>query len=451
MKKVEKIQLKRCLSLSEIVIYGVGLILGAGIYVLIGSAAGIAGNMLWLSFTLAAIVASFTAMSYAELAAIFPEAGAEYIYAKNAFGWDKMAWVFGFIAIVIGFTTASAVALGFARYLSYFIPMNQVILAIGLLVLMTGINFWGIKESARFNALATTIEVGGLVLLIAIGGYFIFKGDIPLANLTEFPPLQEGSSISWLPVVSASALIFFAYMGFEDIANIAEEAENPAQTLPKAFIYALLISTIIYILVAVVSVSVIPFSELAKAEQPLSMIMSKLIGGFSPELIALIALFATANTVLITLIVCARMMYGMAKSNSFPRVLASVHQTRQTPYVAIMVTGFISIIFLFFKKVEVLAAISDVGIFILFFIVNLSNIVLRYRRPDIHRVWRAPFNIGRLPVLSVLGVLSCLFMLININHPVHLGDKTYSAQLVGMCIFALAIPLSFVFNRKPKV
>jgi APA family basic amino acid/polyamine antiporter len=441
-------QLKRCLSLSEIVIYGVGLILGAGIYVLIGSAAGIAGNMLWLSFALAATVASFTAMSYAELAALYPEASAEYIYVKSAFGWNKVAWVFGFIAIIIGFSTASAVALGFARYLSYFIPMNQVILAIGLLVAMTAINFWGIKQSARFNALATTIEVGGLLVVIIVGGYFIFKGDFPLADLSEFPPLAKDSSLPWLPIVSASALIFFAYMGFEDIANIAEEAENPAQTLPKAFIYALLIATVIYILVAIVAVSIVPFKELAVAEQPLSMIMSRLIGGISPQLIAIIALFATANTVLITLIVCARMIYGMAKSNSLPSVLAKVHPKRQTPYIAIIVVGVISMVFLFFKKVEILAAISDVGIFILFFIVNLSNIVLRYRQPDLHRSWRAPLNIGRLPVISVLGVISCALMLVTINHPVHLGAYEFSAQVVGISIFALAIPLSFVFNRK---
>lgn len=450
MKKLEQIGLKRCLSLSEIVIYGVGLILGAGIYVLIGSAAGIAGNMLWLSFTLAAIVASFTAMSYAELSALFPEAGAEYIYAKKAFGWEKAAWMFGFIAIIIGFSTASAVALGFARYLSFFLPVEQVILAIGLLIIMSAINFWGIKESARFNALATTIEVGGLLLVIVVGGYFIFKGSYPLADLTELPPPPENSNLPWLSIVSASALIFFAYMGFEDIANIAEEAENPAQTLPKAFIYALIISTVIYILVAIVAVSIVPFAELAKAEQPLSMIMSKLIGGISPQLIALIALFATANTVLITLIVSARMMYGMAKSNSLPSALAKVHSKRQTPYIAILVAAVISITFLFFKEVEVLAAISDVGIFILFFIVNLSNIVLRYRRPDLERSWRTPFNIGRLPIISVFGVISCALMLFTINHPVHIGAQTFSAQVVGLSIFALAIPLYFVFNRKVK-
>lgn len=443
-------QLKRCLSLSELVVYGVGLILGAGIYVLIGSAAGIAGNMLWLSFVLAAIVASFTAMSYAELSALFPEAGAEYIYVRNAFGWEKAAWFIGFIAIVIGFSTASAVALGFARYLSYFIPLNQILLALGLLVTMTLVNLWGIKESARFNALSTTIEVGGLLLIIFVGAYFIFNGDYQLANLTEFPPVAEESSKPWLPIVSASALIFFAYMGFEDIANIAEEAEEPSKILPKAFIYTLLISTVIYILVAVVAVSIVPFQELAAAEQPLSLIMSKLIGSKSSQLIAVIALFATANTVLITLIVCARMMYGMAKSNTLPRVLAKVHPKRQTPYMSIIVVSCITGVFLFFKKVEVLAAISDVGIFMLFLMVNLSNIVLRYRHPDLKRSWKTPFNIGRLPVLSVLGVISCVLMLITIDHPVHLGEYSFSAQVVALSIFALAIPLYYLFNRKSK-
>jgi len=446
--KTEPIKLNRCLSLFEIVIYGVGLILGAGIYVLIGSAAGIAGNMLWLSFALAALVASFTALSYSELSAIYPQAGAEYIYIKNALQWEKAAWMLGFIAILIGFSTASAVALGFARYLALFVPVNQIVLAVLLLVTMSAINFWGIKESARFNALATTIEIGGLMLIIVVGGYFIFKGDYPFADFTEFPQTSHEVAFPWLPVVSASALIFFAYMGFEDIANIAEEAENPAQTLPRAFIYALVISTIIYILVAIVAVSIVPYPELAKAEQPMSLIMSQLIGGNAPQIIALIALFATANTVLITLIVCARMMYGMAKTNTLPISLASVHASRKTPYVAIFVTMVVAIMFLFFRKVEVLAAISDVGIFILFLFVNLSNIVLRYRQPDLQRSWRAPLNIGKLPLVSVLGVISCLVMLFTINHPVHLGEKTVAAQWVGLAIFALAIPLYYLFNRK---
>ncbi len=440
-------ELKRCLKLHEIVIYGVGLILGAGIYVLIGSAAGMAGNMLWLSFLLAAGVASFTAVSYAELSAMFPEAAAEYVYARSAFKWRGLAWIIGFVAIIIGFTTTSAVAVGFARYLALFVPLDKTLLAAGLICAMTLVNFWGIKESARFNALATSIEVGGLLLLIVVGGYFIVRGHIPLANLTALPPLTSPDVFPWLPVVSAGALIFFAYMGFEDIANIAEEAQKPSQTLPKAFLYSLLISTVIYVLVAIVVVSVVPFSELAASDQPLSLVMGVLVGGAAPEWIAVVALFATANTVLITLIVCARMMYGMAKSSSLPVSLAKVHALRKTPYISVILAGLISIGFLFFKEIEILASISDVGIFLLFLVVNLSNIVLRYRRADLNRPWRGPLSVGRMPLLSLLGAVSCVLMLLSINHPVHIGDAQFSSLLLGLAIFSAAIPLYFLLDQ----
>jgi APA family basic amino acid/polyamine antiporter len=440
-------ELKRCLKLHEIVIYGVGLILGAGIYVLIGSAAGMAGNMLWLSFLLAAGVASFTAVSYAELSALFPEAAAEYVFARAAFKWRGLAWIFGFVAIIIGFTTASAVAIGFAHYLALFVPLDKTLLAAGLICVMTFVNFWGIKESARFNALATGIEIGGLLLIIVAGGYLILIGHIPLANLAELPPLVSPDAPVWLPVVSAGALIFFAYMGFEDIANIAEEAQNPSQTLPRAFLYALLISSVIYVLVAIVAVSAVPFSELAVSDQPLSLIMEVLIGGRSPEWIAVIALFATANTVLITLIVCARMMYGMAKSSALPASLAKVHKQRQTPYIGVILVGLVSIGFLFFKDIEILASISDVGIFLLFLVVNLSNIVLRYRRADLNRPWRGPLNIGRMPLLSLLGLISCILMLFSINHPVTIAGVQFSSLLLGLAIFGVAIPLYFLLDR----
>jgi len=440
-------ELKRCLSLTEIVVYGVGLILGAGIYVLIGAAAGIAGNMLWLSFILAAIVAGFTALSYAELSALFPQASAEYVYVKAAFGREAIAWIFGLIAIVIGFSTTSAVAVGFARYLAVFVSLDQTFMAAGLIVVMSLVNYWGIKESARFNTLATGIEISGLLLVIFVGGYLIFDNQIQLANLGELPITDQPGSLPWLPIVSAGALIFFAYMGFEDIANIAEEAKNPAQTLPRAFIYALLISTVIYVLVAIVAVSVIPYAELARADQPLSEVMSFLIGGRAPEIMAVIALFATANTVLITLIVGARMMYGMAKSNSLPAIFARVHHIRQTPYFAVIFMALISIAFLMFEEIEVLASITDVGIFILFFIVNLSHIVLRFRRPELDRPWRTPINIGRLPIIPLLGVISCALMLATINHPVNIAGQQYSSLLVGLSIFSLAIPLYFLFKQ----
>ncbi|MGI9318411.1 MAG: APC family permease [bacterium] len=439
--------LKRCLGLWEIVIYGVGLILGAGIYVLIGAAAGIAGNMLWLAFLVAALVASFTALSYAELSAMFPAAGAEFVFAREAFSSRAVAWITGFCGLVVGFAAASAVAVGFARYINFFFPVDTIVAAASLIVLMSFLNYWGIKESARFNAIATSVEVGGLVLIIVIGGYQITGGVTPLADLLKIPPVAP-DAWSFLPVVSAGALIFFAYLGFEDIANIAEEAQNPHRDLPRAFMYALVISTVVYILVAVVAVSVVPYQELAAADQPLALIMEKLIGGIAPILIAVIALFATANTVLITLIVSARMLYGMASDGSMPSSLSKVSHSRYTPYMAVSIAGAASIAFLFFKQLEVLASITDVGIFILFLIVNLSNILLRVRRPELPRPWRAPFSIGNIPVVSVLGAFSCVALLVTINHPVKLFGNEYSSLLVGLTIFAMAVPCYFLFGRR---
>jgi APA family basic amino acid/polyamine antiporter len=366
---------------------------------------------------------------------------------QSAFSSEQLAWSVGFVAVVIGFATASAVAIGFAHYFALFISVNHIYIAMGLIALMSLINFWGIKESAKFNALATAIEVGGLLFVIGFGGYQILNGTVPLADLSKMPVGVSSDSLPWLSVVSASALIFFAYMGFEDIANIAEETKNPAVTLPKAFIYALLISTVIYILVAVVAVSVVPHEELGQSDQPLALVINRLISGDAWIAIALIAMFATANTVLITLIVCARMLFGMARSGSLPSALAGVNKRRSTPTQAIIVVAMMSIIFLFFGHIEVLASIADVGIFILFAMVNLCNIVLRYKKPDLDRPWSAPLSIGKLPVLSVLGFCSCLAMITTINHPVMLFGDEYSSLLVGSGIFMLAVPAYYLLGR----
>ena len=446
-------KLKRSLNLWEIVIYGVGLILGAGIYVLIGAAANIAGNMLWLSFLLASIVAGFTALSYAELSSLYPRAGAEFIFVKEAFGSEMLAWIIGFSGIVIGVITASTVAIGFSDYLQRFLTVPTIVLAILLIVAMAWINYRGIKQSAKFNAIATAIEAFGLLIIIVVGFYFIFSGSINFANFWAFPETHGniGNSsfiASFRPVIMAAALIFFAFMGFEDIANIAEEAKNPHEILPKAYIYCLLISTVIYILVAVVAVSVVPYQELGQSQQPLSLVMEKLIGGIAPNLLAIIALFATANTVLITLIVGSRMLYGMADNKALPKPLATVHAKRNTPWIAGIYFALAASIFLFIGKIEVLAALTDVGIFILFFFVNLSNIVLRFKKPDLNRTWRAPLNIGAFPVMSALGAASCLFMLTALNHPVTIFGRDLSTLWVGLGVFALTIPLYFILNPK---
>ncbi|MBN2127838.1 MAG: amino acid permease [Candidatus Diapherotrites archaeon] len=441
-------KLKRCLTLFELTLYGVGLILGAGIYVLIGTVAGIAGNMAWLSFITAAVVAAFTALSYAELSSLFPESAAEFLYVKKAFKSDFLAWLIGFVALFSLVAGIATVAVGFAKYFSLFFALEFIVIAFGLIIVLGVINFWGIKESAKFNVFSTLIEAGGLLLVVLVGGYFIFSGDIPLADLFVLPFTPSNAMDFFPPIFSAAALIFFAYLGFEDLAKLSDEAQNPEKNIPKAFIYSLIISTILYILVAVVVVSVIPFNELAASPQPLSLVLNSLIGGFSAELIAVIALFATANTVLAMLIAGSRMLYGMAEEKSMPSVLSRVHSKRRTPWIAIIVISVFSILFLAFGKIEILASLTDFGIFVLFFFVNLSAIILRFKLPELKRPWKMPFNIGKIPLLSVLGCISCIALLSSLNHPVNFFGMELSALIIGTIVCFAGIPLYFLIGKK---
>jgi basic amino acid/polyamine antiporter, APA family len=444
---VKETKLKRCLSLFEVVVYGVGLIVGAGIYVLIGSASGIAGNTVWLSFVLASIIAGFTALSYSELSALFPRAAAEFIYVKEAFNKNSLAWIMGFIAILTGIVSVGTVSIGFAKYFVFFFDLPFWLIGLSLLGFLTFLNFWGIKESAKFNVVSTFITLSGLLLIILAGIYFIFLGKINLVNLFDFP-IKSNNLIEMIsPITGAAALIFFAYLGFEDMANIAEETNNPTKTLPKAFFLTLIISTLFYVLISIIAVSVIPFNELALAEQPLSLVAETLLGEVSGALIALIALFATASTVLIMLIVGARMIYGMSEENSLPKIFSKVHSKRKTPWVAILVFSLISLIFLFIQNIEVTAALTDIGIFTLFFFVNASAIMLRFTQPNLKREWKIPFNIGKIPLLSVLGALSCLIMIFSLNHPVHLFGFELSSLMLSIIVFGSAIPLYFLIGK----
>ncbi len=440
--------MKRCLSLFDVTIYGVGLILGAGIYVLIGEAAGLAGNTLWISFILAAFISSFTALSYAELSALFPQAAAEFVFVKKAFNSEALAWIIGFIALVTGIPAVSAVAIGFANYFHLFVPFPLWFIAICLISLLALLNFFGIKESAKFNLISTIIEAGGLILIILVGGFFILTGKIPLINLFDFPIHSTNPLEVFSPIIAATGLVFFAFIGFEDIANIAEETSDASKVLPKAFIYSLGFSALLYVLIAIISVSVIPFNELALAKQPLSLVLHSLIGGFSNQLIAVIALFATANTVLVMLIVGSRMMYGMAKNNSFPKIFSTLHSKTRTPWVSILVFSLISMFFVFFKSIGFLAAVTNIGIFILFFFVNLSAIVLRFSKTNFERPWKMPLNIGKIPLLSVFGALSSLIMIFSLNQSIDFFGLKTSSLIIALIVFGSSIPLYYLIGRK---
>src|SRR3989304_826641 len=280
--KVKHFKLKRELTLFLATLYGVGIILGAGIYFLIGEGVGIAGNALWLAFVIGAIVASFTGLSYAELAGMYPKDAAEYVYTKKAFRKESLAfvaqWIMAFTVIVSG----SAVALGFGNYFSSMFGVDPVLSGIGLILTLSLLNYRGIRESSKFNTVATFIEMSGLLFIIAIG--LSFLGNV---NYFETP-----NNIGLSAILPAATLVFFAFIGFEELANMSEEAKNP-KVIPKAIVLSIIISTVLYILVSVSAVSILNWQDLAQSETPLASVASKVIPQ-SAFWISVIALFSTS-------------------------------------------------------------------------------------------------------------------------------------------------------------
>ena len=393
-------KLKRALGLLDLTAYGVGIILGAGIYALIGKAAGLAGPSVWISFLIGALLAITTALSYVELGTMFPKAAAEYVYAKNAFKNKLLCFLIGFFPIAVGIIAGSTVALGFGGYLQSLTGIPLAIGALGLIAACGVINFWGIKQSARINIIFTLIELSGLILIILFALYLFLMHQISPINLLEAPNGITG-------ILNAAALIFFAYIGFEDIVNMAEETKNPKKILPKAFLLSILITSLIYIMVSIASVSILPWEILGQSDAPLADVAEIAVPG-SSYLLSIIALFATANTVLIILIVETRMIWGMAKAGSLPKVLSVVHKKRKTPWLAILVTTLIAMLFSATTVITTIAQAVDVIVFIIFISVNASLIVLRYKKPKLKRPFKVPLNIGKFPLIPAISIIICL-------------------------------------------
>lgn len=392
-------QLKRSLGLFQVTVAGVGIILGAGIYALLGVAAKTSGNATWLAFLFSALIAMFTGLSYAELSSMFRGDAAEYDYIKA--GLPR--WFAYFIAIsiiVAGIVSAATVALGFAGYMTSFMHLPLVGVAAALLVLMTLINFAGIKETSAFNTVSTIIEFIGLLLIIGIG-----ISSVGRVDLLEMPHGFTG-------VVSSAALVFFAYMGFESIVKLSDETKQPEKTIPRALILSTIITSVVYVLVAIAAVSKVGWEALASSNAPLSVVAGATLGEHTFISFGIIAMFSTANTVLITMVAVSRQAYGMAKEGSLPRMFAAVHEKTRTPWIAIGATLAVSLLFALIGKIGLIANLTDIFLFLTFAAVNFSLIVLRYKLPSARRPFRCPGNIGKLSVVALLGFLSSAAMML---------------------------------------
>lgn len=399
--KVQKPTLKRELGLFELILSGIGTILGAGIYVLLGKAAGLAGDAVWLSFLFASVVAALTGISYMELTSMYPKASAEYIYVKKAFG-SRSAFVIGLLVILGLIIANSTVALGFAGYFSVLFNTPIIPTAIVLIMIFSLVLFIGVKQSVQIVVFMTIIEVGGLLLTIFIG--------LPYIGSVNYFEIRNISGI-----FEASTLVFFAFLGFEDIVKLSQETRFPERNIPKALILSIMITVVLYILVAISAVSILGYEALSTSSAPLADVASVALGSDVFLVMSMVALFSTANTSLLMMLGGSRILYGIAESGSLPHVFSRIHPKRQTPWAAILAITLFSILFLFIGDITVVANISNFMIFIIFFVVNISLIRLRYREPDVKRPFKSPINIGRFAVLPALGAISTVFLFSHLS------------------------------------
>jgi APA family basic amino acid/polyamine antiporter len=411
--------------------YGVGLTLGAGIYVLIGEAAGFAGNSMWISFGLAAIVAIFAGLSYAELTTLFPRAAAEYVFVKNAFKSEFIGFLIGWLTAITSMLVGATVALGFGGYFAQFLDIPITLSAISLLGGLSLVSFIGIRQSAWANTIFALVTITGLGIIIFLG--FTYEVTEPV-DYFESPTGMTG-------IILAFVLIFFAFIGFEDMANVAEEVKRPKKTLPRAIILSIIITAAIYILVSLSSVRILNWDDLSQSAAPLADVATKGLGIEGGITMSAIALFATASTVLITLVAGARILYGMAKSGSLPSIFSRVHSKTGTPWVAVIGIFVTSVTFAFIGDIVIVANIVVFAIVITFAMINLSVILLRYVRPDEIRPFRVPLNVGKFPILPLFGFIITVYMALQFELEIILAG----VGIIGAgCIFYL------VYNKQKK-
>lgn len=391
--------LRRSLNLPLLVLYGVGITIGAGIYVLIGAVAGHAGRFAPWSFVLAAVAMAFTVGSYAELSTRFPVSAGEAAYVRAAFHSRFASTATGLLTIAIGIVSSATVALGAAGYIGQFVELPQSAIVIAVVAVLALVAAWGILESVLLASLFTLIEAGGLVLIIAAALY----GGLPFAGVLLEPPPFDAQVLSG--IAFASLLAFFAFIGFEDLANVVEEAKAPHRDIPRAMVLTLVISTVLYVAVAAIAVAAVPPAELAASPAPLSLVFTRL-AGISPLTISLIAIVATLNTILAQMTMAARVVYGMSRQGDLPRAAGHVHAKTATPVFATVFIAAATIALALTVPFVRLAESTSLATLMVFALVNLALLRLRHRRHVTHTAH------VRVPLfVPVAGLATCLAMM----------------------------------------
>jgi amino acid transporter len=405
--------LERRLGFISLTVYGLGNMLGAGIYGTIGVAAKELGNALWLAFAASVVAAGLTGLSYACLGSRYPRAaGAAYI-TERAFGSRFLTYVIGLTIMCSGLTSMATASHVFGSHFLSAVGLSLSAsgaewavrgVVLPFLLAIAFVNFWGIRESALLNAVCTLVESAGLVFIVVIGLRFVGSVDYLDATAAKNP----GGEVTVPLVLGGAVLAFFSFIGFEDLLNISEEVKNPERTLPLALVSALALATVIYMAVSIVAVSVVPARDLAGATKPaLYLVAERAAPWMNARWFAVIAMFAVANTALLNYIMGSRLLYGMARQRLLPQILGKIHPRRHTPHVAILALLGIVLLLVLVGSISALAQATSLLLLASFTVVNVALIVLKLRPEEPRGRFEVPV------VVPGLGALVCLGMLGN--------------------------------------
>lgn len=402
-KDTDSVPLNRSLSLTLLVLYGLGVTIGAGIYVLIGTASARAGAHAPFAFILAAIVMGLTGATFAELAGRYPQSAGEAAYVKAAFGSDALAIFAGALVLLVALVSAATIARGAAGYLGVFISAPQSLITLALIFAVGGIAALGISQAVRVAAVMTLLEIGGLLVIIVAS--FVSHPAEVLAAAKDIAPTTLDADV-WRGIFGGFLVAVFAFIGFESIVNLAEEAHTPAQMIPRAILITLVISTVLYCLVIVSALAVLSPAELGQSSAPLALVFERTTGA-SPKILSAIAVFATVNGVIAQLILAARLIYGLARQGNAPSVLATVSKRTQSPTVATAISTVAVAVLAAFGSLAQLADMTTRLMLVVFILVNAALMTFK-RRGD-----APPVSIFIVPTwVPVSGLITSATMLV---------------------------------------
>jgi len=414
---------------------GIGAIIGTGIFVLIGVASGIAGPAVILSFVIAGFIALLTGLSTAELSSFIHESGGSYIYTTKAFG-EFPGFVIGWMKSFDYLVGASAVSVGFAAYFTYFVGIpatTSTLVIIGTLwpfVLML-VNLRGVGEAAGANNLLVALKILALLVFILVGAAALLTSG----NYSNYQPFfPEGFS----GVMSGAAIIFFAFIGFNTIAVMAEEIQDPAKNVPRAILFAFAICTLIYIGVSAIAVGIVNWEALGSSRAPLEFALKTVTDNiFILQFVAISALFATTSVIMASIMGGSRALFAMARQGVLPKVLSKISR-QNVPAFTVLLCGVIisGIVLATDGNLDWLASLFNFGTLLTFFFINLSLLRLRKLMPDAKRSFKVPLY----PYTPVFAMISCIVLAFYLN-----------ANAVITAFFFLVIGIAVYYLNKRKM